>query len=88
MHASQPAFISRDDLDDEKACTSENVENCANIVTIENVQVLGLSFEDADFYRGFSFERRKAIIKKVGSEGIIISPKRKELIVDVYDRSI
>ncbi|KAJ5467575.1 hypothetical protein N7475_005327 [Penicillium sp. IBT 31633x] len=65
MHASQPAFISRDDLDDEKACTSENVENCANIVTIENVQVLGLSFEDADFYRGFSFERRKAIIKKV-----------------------
>ncbi|KAL3472834.1 major facilitator superfamily domain-containing protein [Aspergillus californicus] len=55
-------MISR--ADSEKA-SSENVEDFAIITTIDGMQVLGLSGEDADFYRGFSEERKKRIIRKV-----------------------
>ncbi|KAL4989605.1 major facilitator superfamily domain-containing protein [Aspergillus falconensis] len=46
---------------DEKSGSSENVENCAIITTIDNIQVLGLAAEDAAFYRSFSPERRRKI---------------------------
>ena len=35
------------------------------VVQIDNVQVLGIDPEDADFYINFSEERRKAVIHKV-----------------------
>jgi hypothetical protein len=52
------------DLADEKECSSENVENYAVVTTIDNIQVLGLGSEDADFYRGFPPERRKKLLQK------------------------
>ncbi|PIG81587.1 MFS transporter [Aspergillus arachidicola] len=52
-----------DDLDDEKAPSAENVEDCAIITTIDGIQVLGLRSEDADFYRNFS-DRRKKLLRK------------------------
>jgi hypothetical protein len=55
----------QDDWIDEKECSSENVENYAIITTIDNIQVLGLASEDADFYRNFPPERRKRMIRKV-----------------------
>lgn len=55
----------QNDLVDEKECSSENVENYAIITTIDNIQVLGLASEDADFYRNFSPEKRKGLIRKV-----------------------
>ncbi|KAI0596610.1 putative MFS transporter [Biscogniauxia sp. FL1348] len=41
------------------------VESAQGIVVIDNIRVLGLTHEDADFYNGFSEERRKKIIHKV-----------------------
>ncbi|KAJ9491643.1 hypothetical protein VN97_g1570 [Penicillium thymicola] len=55
----------QNDLVDEKECSSENVENYAIITTIDNIQVLGLASEDADFYRNFSPEKRKGLIRKI-----------------------
>lgn len=55
----------QEELIDLKGCSSENVENYAIITTIDNIQVLGLASEDADFYRNFSPERRKRMIRKV-----------------------
>ncbi|KAJ5088906.1 hypothetical protein N7456_012522 [Penicillium angulare] len=56
----------QDDLiDDEKECSTENVENYAIITTIDGIQVLGLSTEDADFYRNYAPEKRKKIIRKI-----------------------
>ncbi|OQE20156.1 hypothetical protein PENFLA_c017G01681 [Penicillium flavigenum] len=55
----------QDDLIAEKECSSENVENYAIITTIDNIQVLGLASEDADFYRSFPPERRKRMIRKI-----------------------
>jgi hypothetical protein len=53
------------DLADEKECTSENVENYAVVTTIDNIQVLGLPSDDADFYRSFPPEKRKKLLRKV-----------------------
>ncbi|KAJ5556682.1 hypothetical protein N7494_000597 [Penicillium frequentans] len=55
----------QDDLADEKECSSENVENYVIITTIDNIQVLGLAPEDADFYRNFPPGRRKQMIRKI-----------------------
>ncbi|KAJ5688602.1 hypothetical protein N7462_002994 [Penicillium macrosclerotiorum] len=55
----------KQDLADEKGCSSENVEDCAIITTIDGIPVLGLRFEDAEFYRNFPPERRKRILRKV-----------------------
>ncbi|KAL4998446.1 major facilitator superfamily domain-containing protein [Aspergillus recurvatus] len=49
---------------DEKSGSSENVENCPIITTIDNIQVLGLAAEDATFYRSFSPERRGKVMRK------------------------
>jgi hypothetical protein len=53
------------DLADEKQPSTENVENCAVITTIENFQVLGLSSANATFYASFSAERKKRLMRKV-----------------------
>jgi len=47
------------------------------VVQIDNVQVLGLDPEDADFYINFSEERRKAVIHKVCS--ILVCPTARPL---------
>lgn len=49
---------------DEKSGSAEKVENCAIITTIDEIQVLGLSSEDASFYRSFSSERRRKVMRK------------------------
>ncbi|OGM49825.1 MFS transporter [Aspergillus bombycis] len=54
-----------DDWIDEKAPSAENVEHCAIITTIDDIQVLGLRSEDADFYRNFSDRRKKLLLRKV-----------------------
>ncbi|KAI1337038.1 putative MFS transporter [Xylariaceae sp. FL0016] len=41
------------------------LEKAQHIVVIDDVRVLGLTPEDADFYHGFSEERRKKLIHKV-----------------------
>ncbi|KAL3458592.1 major facilitator superfamily domain-containing protein [Aspergillus heterothallicus] len=50
---------------DEKECSSENIENYAIVTTIDNIQVLGLPSEDANFYRSFPVERRKRLLRKI-----------------------
>ncbi|KAJ5129824.1 uncharacterized protein N7515_005863 [Penicillium bovifimosum] len=64
MTTLRPGYKSQD-LDDEKACTSENVENYVNITTVDDIHVLGLSAEDAEFYSDFTPEQRKAVLWKV-----------------------
>ncbi|KAJ5371061.1 uncharacterized protein N7496_007153 [Penicillium cataractarum] len=65
MSASRLGLHTKDDLIDEKLPSTENVENCAVITTIDNFQVLGLSSVDADFYVSFSAERKKKLMRKV-----------------------
>ncbi|KAL4971594.1 major facilitator superfamily domain-containing protein [Aspergillus desertorum] len=50
---------------DGKNGSSENVENCAIITTVDDFLVLGLAAEDATFYRSFSPERRRKVMRKV-----------------------
>ncbi|KAF7164714.1 hypothetical protein CNMCM6106_001126 [Aspergillus hiratsukae] len=52
------------DIADEKAC-EDHVETVTNIVAIDNIQVLGLSAEDAEFYASFPPERKKKLLHKV-----------------------
>jgi hypothetical protein len=54
------------DIADEKHY-EDHVESVTNIVAIDNIQVLGLSAEDAEFYTNFSPERRKKLLRKVCS---------------------
>ncbi len=54
-----------EDLADEKA-SCENVEDCANITTIDNFHVLGLASDDADFYRNFDPGRKGKMLRKAG----------------------
>ena len=65
MPQSQLDPVSQADKDDEKYFGSEEVENYSNIITIDNIQVLGLTPEDAEFYNNFSEERRKNVLRKV-----------------------
>lgn len=43
----------------------DHVETVTNIVTIDNIRVLGLSVEDAEFYTNFSADRKKKLLRKV-----------------------
>ncbi|KAL4898548.1 major facilitator superfamily domain-containing protein [Aspergillus ambiguus] len=52
-------------LVDEKINNSDHVESVSHIVTIDNIQVLGLSPEDADFYIHFPPEKRKRMLWKI-----------------------
>lgn len=42
----------------------DHVETVTNIVTIDNIRVLGLSVEDAEFYTNFSADRKKKLLRK------------------------
>lgn len=43
----------------------ENLDGVPQVIEIDGFRVLGLSPEDADFYRNFSEERRKKVLRKV-----------------------
>ncbi|KAF4214222.1 hypothetical protein CNMCM8980_006907 [Aspergillus fumigatiaffinis] len=52
------------DIADEKHYEN-HVETVTNIVTIDNIQVLGLSADDAEFYANFPVDRKKKLLRKV-----------------------
>lgn len=53
---------------------SLDVEKPAQMVTIENIQVLGLSSEDVDFYTNYPEEKRKKVIHKVNFVSLPLIP--------------
>lgn len=57
--------VSNDDIYDEKKLQGDHVEEHANVSTIDDIQVLGLRREDADFYNNFTSEQRKKVLRKV-----------------------
>lgn len=59
------------DIADEKHC-KDHEESVTNIVTIDNIRVLGLSAEDAEFYTNFPMERRMRLLHKVCSLALIL----------------
>lgn len=60
----------RDEKEEPKAFGARRLtgdSNCAESITeIDGIRVLGLSADDIDFYTGFSAERRKRLVRKVG----------------------
>ncbi|KAJ5585849.1 hypothetical protein N7450_005636 [Penicillium hetheringtonii] len=65
MPRSQSDRLSSDDVLDEKQRSSNHVEDYSNVTIIDNIQVLGLTPEDADFYHNFTPEQRKIVLRKV-----------------------
>lgn len=57
--------VSQDDLEDEKHRDADHLEEYSNVTTIDNIQVLGLALEDAEFYRSVAPEQKKAVLRKV-----------------------
>lgn len=49
-----------------------------SITEIDGIRVLGLSADDIDFYTGFSSQRRKRLVRKVGGT----APKDQALHLD------
>jgi hypothetical protein len=62
-----PRRASLDELEDEKRGKAENVEDCSNITCIDDIQVLGLAPEDAEFYRNFDTKKKKRVLRKAWS---------------------
>ncbi|KAJ6066430.1 hypothetical protein N7499_001393 [Penicillium canescens] len=56
-----PRRASLDELEDEKRGKAENVEDCSNITCIDDIQVLGLAPDDAEFYRNFDTKKKKRV---------------------------
>lgn len=46
----------------------ENLDGAPQVIEIDGFRVLGLSPEDADFYRNYSEEKRKKVMRKVSKE--------------------
>lgn len=71
MPASRPPSSQHGDRDlglvDEKIKDPDHVESVSHVVTIDNIQVLGLGPDDADFYLNFSPEKRKQMLWKVST---------------------
>ncbi|KAE8361151.1 putative MFS transporter [Aspergillus caelatus] len=57
--------MSASDISDEKQHNAQHVESVRSLVTIDNIQVLGLSPEDTHFYTNFSAEQKKTLLRKV-----------------------
>lgn len=57
--------MSTSDVSDEKQHDAQHVECVRSLVTIDNIQVLGLSPEDTQFYTNFSAKQKKALLRKV-----------------------
>lgn len=65
MSSFHPERISHDDILDEKTRQGDHVEEHTNMTVIDNIQVLGLTPEDASFYQSFTPEQRKTVLRKV-----------------------
>ncbi|GES62866.1 MFS transporter [Aspergillus terreus] len=69
MPASRPTSSQHGDRDlglvDEKIKDPDHVESVSHVITIDNIQVLGLGPDDADFYLNFSPEKRKQMLWKI-----------------------
>lgn len=65
MPRSQSDRVSYEDVADEKHRSSNHVEDYSNVTTIDNIQVLGLTPEDAEFYHDFTPEQRHTVLRKV-----------------------
>lgn len=59
----KPDVVMVDDMDMDR--TVPDHEKAPQARTIDNIRVLGLTDEDADFYNNTTPEQRKKIIKKV-----------------------
>ncbi|KAB8257387.1 putative MFS transporter [Aspergillus pseudonomiae] len=57
--------MSASDSADEKQPVAQHVDSVRSLVTIDNIQVLGLSREDTQFYTDFSAEQKKALLWKI-----------------------
>lgn len=71
----KPEIIMVDDIDMNSKVVDH--EKAPKARTIDNIRVLGLSDEDADFYHGATLEQRKIIIKKVFLVPYIMVPSFK-----------
>lgn len=59
----------RSSLDKEAALGHvENLDGAPQVIEIDGFRVLGLSPDDADFYRNYSEEKRKKVMRKVSRE--------------------
>jgi hypothetical protein len=52
---------------DDRDMARDDHEKAPVVHTIDNMRVLGLSEEDAEFYNSYTPEMRKRVIRKVGS---------------------
>lgn len=57
--------VSHDELEDEKNRHADHLEEYSNVTTIDNIQVLGLAQEDAEFYHSITPEQKRATLRKV-----------------------
>ena len=46
----------------------ENLDGAPQVIEIDGFRVLGLSSDDADFYRNYPEEKRKKVMRKVSKE--------------------
>lgn len=59
----------RSSLDKEEALGHvENLDGAPQVIEIDGFRVLGLSPDDADFYKNYSEEKRKKVMRKVSNE--------------------
>lgn len=52
----------------------ENLDGVNQVIEVDGFRVLGLSPDDADFYRNFSEERRKKVLRKVSKQLVALGP--------------
>ncbi|KAJ5156602.1 hypothetical protein N7492_009405 [Penicillium capsulatum] len=57
--------VSNDEVLDEKQRQGDHVEEHTNMTMVDNIQVLGLTPDDASFYENFTPEQRKKVLRKV-----------------------
>lgn len=59
----------RSSLDKEEALGHvENLDGVPQVIEIDGFRVLGISSEDADFYKNYSEEKRKKVLRKVSDQ--------------------
>lgn len=59
----------RSSLDKEEALGHvENLDGVPQVIEIDGFRVLGISPEDADFYKNYSEEKRKKVLRKVSEQ--------------------
>lgn len=54
----------------------ENLDGTPQVIEIDGFRVLGLSQDDAEFYKNYSEDKRKQVLRKVGKDRHIPEPIR------------